>query len=52
LIADMKVFGGGTDNLEWSLEPGQRRENAAGPALTGETVAEANPLGIAFDLNA
>jgi len=52
LIPDTDVFGGGTEDFEWSREAGQCCEDAAGPLLTGEAVANANSTGFALDLNA
>jgi hypothetical protein len=52
LIPDANVFGGLTENFERSGEAGQCREDTAGPSLAGKAVANANPSGLAFDLNA
>jgi hypothetical protein len=52
LIADTNVFGGGTGDFERSREAGQCCEDAAGPLLASEAVANANASWIAFDLNA
>ncbi len=52
VVADPHVLGGGTENLIGRGEAGQRRENAAGPALTCEAVANANAEGFARNFNA
>jgi hypothetical protein len=52
LIPDTNVFGGGTEDFEWSREAGQCCEDAACPLLAGEAVAQADALWFAFDLNA
>ena len=52
LIPDTDVFGGGTEDFEWSSEAGQGCEDTAGPLLTREAVANANSTRFAFDLNA
>lgn len=52
LIPDTNVFVGGTEYFERSREAGQCCEDTAGPLLASETVANANALWFAFDLNA
>jgi hypothetical protein len=52
LIPDTNVFGSGAEDLERSREAGQCCEDAAGPLLTCEAVAQANAPWFAFDLNA
>jgi hypothetical protein len=50
VIANTDIFGSGSEDLEWSGKSRQRRENAAGPLLAGETVTHADS-GFAPDLN-
>src|SRR5271166_23390 len=52
LVADPHVLGCGADNLIGSGEAGQRRENAAGPTLAGEAVANADAEGFAINFDA
>ena len=52
LIPDADVFGGSTEDFERSREACQRCEDATGPLLAGEAVANANSTRFAFDLNA
>jgi hypothetical protein len=52
LVADAHVFGGSAVNPIRSGEAGQRRENTAGPALTGEAVANANTERFPMNLDA
>jgi hypothetical protein len=52
VVADPHVLAGGTGNLIGRGEAGQRRENAACPALTCEAVANANAEGFARNFNA
>ena len=52
LIPDADVFGGGPRDFERRGEARQCCEDAAGPLLTGEAVANANATRFAFDLNA
>lgn len=52
LIADSNVLRGGAEDIERSGESGQRREDAAGPLLTGEAIAHADPSGVPLNLNA
>ena len=52
LVADADIFGGGAEDLEWSGKAGECSEDAAGPLLTCEAVADANPARFALDLNA
>jgi hypothetical protein len=51
-VADASEFGRGTGYLVWSGESGQRCENAAGPLLAGQAVANANSPWLTFDFNA
>ena len=52
LVADAHVFGGSAANLIRCREAGQRCENTAGPALTGEAVANADVERFTMNLDA
>ena len=52
LVPDAHIFRCGAENPIGRGESGQRREHTAGPTLTGETVADANPEGFAKNFNA
>jgi hypothetical protein len=52
LIADARVFSRSAEDLERSSEARQCGEDAAGPSLAGEAIADADASRLAFDLNA
>src|SRR5580698_4663215 len=52
LIPDPNMLGGVAIDPERRSEACERRENAAGPALAGEAVADAHAARLALDLNA
>jgi hypothetical protein len=52
VVADADVLGCGADDLIGGGEGGERREDAAGPALAGNAVADADAERLALDLDA
>src|SRR5687767_4628175 len=52
LVADANVLGCDPENRVRTGETGQGGEDASGPALAGEAVADADAVWLAFDLNA
>ena len=52
LVADAHVLGGLAKDLAGSREACQRCKDAPRPQLTGETVADADNLGISLDFDA
>ena len=52
MVADAHVFGRGAGDLVWCGVTGQRGEHAAGAALAGEAMADADAARLALNLDA